>query len=161
LESGQCGGSTPAYYAWYTFSGILPPKFISSITVSPGDLISATVVYNGSQFTLKLSNHTVGKAVAIKKTLSTPRTSAEWIAEAVNDSFYPLPLADFTRVSFGDDYTGVSDTNWATDSTISGPISDFGTHVQKITMADGTIIKAKPSALTTDGSSFKVTWKHE
>ena len=45
---------------------------------------------------------------------------------------------------------------------VTGPISDFGSSVQKITMeTSGGTKKAVPTALTTDGSSFKVTWKHE
>jgi hypothetical protein len=68
-------------------------------------------------------------------------------------------LADFTKASFGDDYTSIKDTNWATDSTVSGPISDFGSTVEKITQVDDTLfIEARPLALSTDGSSFTSTW---
>jgi hypothetical protein len=157
----DCAGTTPTYYAWYEFFPN-PSHLLPGLTVSPGDKMSATVLYSGSQFTLRMTNHTTGKAVKIVKTMTSQRTSAEWIAEAPSNGVSILPLADFIRVSLGDDYTGVNDTNWAIDGAVTGPISDFGVNVQKITMVtNGGANKAVPTALTTDGSSFKVTWKHE
>ncbi len=157
----DCNGTTPVYYAWYEFypnAAVL----ISGITVTPGDNMGATVSFAGSTFTLKINDHTTGKIFTKSGTLSGAlRTSAEWIAEAPSDSLGILPLADFTKVSMGIDYTSVNDTDWAVDSAVTGPISDFGSVVEKITMVNGAITKAQPSALTTDGSSFKVTWKHK
>lgn len=156
-----CTGTSPSYWAWFEFYPN-PLRTISSMTVSPGDKMSATVTYNGSQFVLKMTDHTTSKTVSVTKTFSGDRTSAEWIAEALSSGGALLPLADFTSISLGTDYTGVNDTNWAVDSAVTGPISDFGAHVQKITMVTGgNVNKAVPSALTTDGSSFKVAWKHE
>lgn len=155
---GRCYGGTPGYGAFYQF---FPGNaYTIPITVSPGNKMSATVSYDGSKFTLKITNHTTGAHFfKIGSSLLASRTSAEWIVDA--DPFLNGTLPEFTRVSFGDDYTGVNDTNWATDSTITGPIADFGTRVQKITMVSSTgVTRAVPTALTTDGSSFKVTWKH-
>jgi len=132
------------------------------MTISPGDKMSATVLYSGGVFTLRMTDHITSKSVKITKTMTSQRTSAEWIAEAPSNGVSVLPFADFTRVSLGEDYTGVNDTNWAIDGAVTGPISDFGAGVQKITMVtDKGVNKAVPTALTTDGSSFKVTWKHE
>jgi Peptidase A4 family len=157
----DCSGKTPQYYAWYEFYPNAS-KLISNITVSPGDKMSATVSHSGTQFTLRITDHTTGKFFRVIKTFSGKRTSAEWIVEAPSNGVSVLPLADFTKVSLGTDYTGVNDTDWAVNSAVTGPISDFGSHVQKITMqTSGGINKAVPTALTTDGSSFKVTWKHE
>jgi len=147
-----------AYDAFYTFY----PKgsfFIPNMRISPGDKMSATVSYDGSRFTVKMTNRTTGAHFfKTESVLLAPRSSAEWIVE--EDSF-PGGLPDFTRISFGDDYTDVLNTNWAKDSTTTGPISDFGTRVQKITMVNSAgTTKAVPTALTTDGSSFKVIWKH-
>jgi hypothetical protein len=156
----DCSGSSPSYYAWFEFYP--NPLKVLGLAVSPGNKIGATVAYASGQFTLKISNHTTGKAVKVVKNLSSPaRTSAEWVVEAPSSGGI-LPLADFTSASLGTDYTGVNDTNWAVNGKITGPISDFGSSVEKITMVtSGGTTKAAPTALTTDGSSFKVTWKHE
>jgi Peptidase A4 family len=157
----DCSGTSPVYYAWFEFYPNAS-RLISNITVSPGDKMSATVSYNGSEFTLQTTDHTTGKVFkVVNKGFKGKRTSAEWIVEAPSDSLGVLPLADFTSASLGTDYTGVHDTDWAVDSAVTGPISDFGSKVQKITMETTSYLKAVPSALTTDGSSFKVSWKHE
>ena len=153
-----CWGGAPDYGAFCNFypTGVCyDPK----MTISPGDKMSATVSYDGSKFTVKMTNRTTGAHFfKTESVLLAPRTSAEWIVE--EDSF-PGGLPDFITTSFGDDYTDVLNTNWAKDSTTTGPISDFGTRVQKITMVNSAgTTKAVPTALTTDGSSFKVTWKH-
>jgi len=91
--------------------------------------------------------------------------SAEWIAEApcCTNAGGILPLADFGTVDFGDDYTGISSTNDATDSSITGPISSFGSAVNEAIMVNGSTSadEAVPPGLTTDGSSFTVTWGSE
>lgn len=158
-----CSGSTPIYYAWYEF---YPAGSVEiPVPVHPGNKVSAKVTYNGSQFTTTLTNETTGKTYSKNGTVAgAKRSSAEWIAEApcCTSSGGILPLADFGVAPFGDDYTGISGTNDASDSTITGPISDFGAGVEKITMvSSGGTTEAVPSALTTDGSSFKVTWKSE
>ena len=80
-------------------------------------------------------------------------------AIAASRSRLGLYLADFTKANFGDDYTGVKNMSWATNSTVSGPISDFGSAIEKITQVDDALfIEAKPSALSTVGSSFTSTW---
>jgi hypothetical protein len=135
---------------------------ISSVPVGNGNIISAEVSYNGSQFTLKLTDEKTGKSFSTTKTASAAkRTSAEWISEAPSSGGTVLPLADFVKSNLGYDKTGIKNTNYASDSSITGPISDFGSKVEKITMVNGTTKKAVPSALTTDGSSFDVVWKHE
>lgn len=158
----DCGFSFPTYYAWFEFPN-KPAREFSSMTISPGDNMSATVSYDGSQFTLKMTDHTTSKTVNVSKTISVKRNSADWITEAItNDIIGALPLADFGKVSWGEDYTGDHQTNWATDSTISGPISDFGSSVVEwIMITPLNVVKAKPTALSTDGSSFKVIWKHQ
>jgi hypothetical protein len=161
-----CSGKTVAYYAWYEFYPAEDIELIPSIAVSPGNKISTTVSYSGSEFTLTIKNETTGKSFSKKgKSASAKRTSAEWIAEAPcctsSGAFYPLSA--FGTASFGEDYTDVNDTNYATDSKVTGPISDFGTNAEKITMVSKTTGKdeAVPAALSTDGSSFKVAWKSE
>jgi len=156
----DCSGTTPVYYAWYEFypaSSVL----IKDVPIKPGNIIYAEISYNGSEFTLYIKNETTGLSHSHTKAVSgAKRNSAEWIAEAPSNSGGILPLADFGKGNFGDDKTGISDTNWATDSTITGPIIDFGSR-EKITMTYSGGNKAVPTNLTTDGTSFTVAWKHE
>lgn len=158
----DCSGTTPVYYAWYEFYPN-PAQQIGSMLIYPGDTMSATVSYNGTRFELKITDHTTAKTVSVLGRHSAKRSSAEWIAEAPADSSGNiLPLADFTKVGMGDEYTEILDTNWATDSSVMGPISDFGSSMEKITMVtSGGTTKAKPSLLASDGATFDVTWKHK
>jgi hypothetical protein len=153
----DCNQGTPSYYAWYEFvpaSG----ETITSVPVSAGDRVSAEVDFNGSEFTITMANQTTGKSY--RKSLppgSAKRASAEWIAEANG-----YILSDFGTVSFGQDYTYASGTNYAADSTTSGQIGDFGASVQESIMVAGTdLLEALPSPLSPDGTSFIVAWKTE
>lgn len=154
-----CDRTVPHYYTWYEFYPAASTT-ISTVPSKPGDKISAEVSYAGTEFTAKITDETTGKSFSITKAVSgAKRTSAEWIAEAPEAITGILNLADFTKADFGDDYTGVKGTASATDSTVTGPISDFGAAVEKITQVDDTLfIEASPSALSTDGSSFTSTW---
>ena len=73
-----------------------------------------------------------------------------------------LPLANFGSVAFGQDYTAVDSTCFATVNGAAGSIGSFGADVQEITMVGERspyATKAAPSALTTpDGTSFTDTW---
>src|SRR5271169_3253206 len=118
--SSDCSGATAQYYAWYEFypaAGFI----ITSVPVKPGNVMSAVVSYSGSEFAVKITNETTGKSFSkSSKGSGEKRTSAEWIAEApcCTTGGGILPLADFVKANFGDDKTGVSGTNDATDSAI-------------------------------------------
>jgi hypothetical protein len=157
----DCDGSTASYYAWYEFYPN-PSSEIASVPVSPGNHIAASVTYSGSEFTITIKNETTGKSYSKSAKVSgAARSSAEWIAEApcCSNRGGVLPLSDFGTVHLGDDYTGVAGTNEATDSSVSGAISVFGSDVYESVMVSskGTD-EAVPSALTSDGSSFEVVW---
>lgn len=161
----DCDGSSPSYYAWYEFYPN-PSYLISSVPVSPGNVISATVTYSSSKFTIKLTNESTGKSYSKSATVrSAKRSSAEWIAEApcCTNSGGILPLSDFGTVDFGQDYSGVSSTNDATDSSVSGDIGAFGSNVYESIMVNGSTgaDEAVPSSLSSDGTSFTVTWYSE
>lgn len=155
----DCDRKTPVYYAWYEFYPA--GSFEIDMTIKPGDRMAASVVYNGSEFTITITDETTGKSYRKSSTVSgAQRTSAEWIAEApcCTAGGGILPLADFGTVLFGDDSTGVAHTGYAIDSTTSGVIGKFST-IEQITMAtSGGTTEAVPSALSTDGTSFSVTW---
>jgi hypothetical protein len=161
----QCSGSSAEYYAWYEFYPN-PSYEITSVPVSPGNVISASVTFNGgSSFTTTITNESTGRSYSKTATVrGASRSSAEWIAEApcCTSSGGVLPLSDFGTAYFGQDYTDVSGTNDATSSSKSGPIGAFGSNVQEIIMTDSSgADKAVPSALTSDGTSFSVRWEKE
>jgi Peptidase A4 family len=160
----DCNGSTPRYYAWYEFypAGSV---LISSVAVAPGNVMSAQISYSGSTFTVTITNETTGKSYSKSgRVRGAQRSSAEWIAEApcCTGSGGILPLSDFGVVDFGSDYTDVTGTNDATDSSTSGAIGKFGSNVESITMVSSSgATEAVPSALSADGTSFTVTWDSE
>ncbi len=161
----DCDGTTPSYYAWYEFYPN-PSYLISSVPVSPGNVISASVTYSGSEFTITITNETTGKSASkSSRVRGAALSSAEWIAEApcCTNSGGILPLSDFGTVDFGQDYTDVSGTNDATDSSVSGDIAAFGSDVFESIMVNGSTgaDEAVPSGLSSDGTSFTVTWDSE
>jgi hypothetical protein len=160
----DCNGTTPQYYAWYEFypSG---SHIITSVPVKAGDIIGASVTYAGGVFTVSIHDRTTGKIYTTEQQVAgAERSSAEWIAEApcCTSGGNILPLADFDVANFGQDYTNDAGTNFATDSSTSGPIAHFGSNVQEITMVSSSnVIEAEPTSLTGDGTSFRVYWKSE
>jgi hypothetical protein len=154
----DCVGTHYQYFALYTLG--TTSKKITGFSVKPGDLISANVSYDGSEFFVQIYNITQGLFFSTSAAVSgAQRSSAEWIVgRYINPT---IALMDFGKVSSGSDYTNIVDTDWATDSSVSGPISDFGSHIVKFNMVNAGVTEATPSALTTDGSSFTVTWKNE
>lgn len=156
----DCRSGAPAYYAWYEFYPH-PSKVISSVAVHAGDVMSAEVSYSGGRFFVTILDVSTGASFsASARVNAAQRSSAEWIAEAPSSSGGILPLADFGTVSFGADTTGVASTCTATVGGVSGVIGSFGSAVQSITMVtSSSVVKASTSALSTDGTSFSVTWQ--
>ena len=149
---GKKGGG-PNYYAWYE---LYPQAFValSSTTypVAPGDPLSASVSQSGSAYTLSISD-------GFKWSFSTTQTpsitpldsSAEWVAEAPTSCAKhckSVPLADFGSVGF----TGAS----ANHQAISAPA--FTNYQITMSTKNAKKILAVPSALTSGGTAFTVTW---
>ena len=156
----DCSNGSPVYYAWYEFYP-KPSYEVISVPVTPGDLISASVTYSGSEFTVKLTNVSTGKSFTrSSKVSSAKRSSAEWIAEAPSSGSGVLPLSDFGTVFFGEDSTGVTSTNEATISGSTKAIGNFSSSsVEQITMeTSGGSTEAVPSSLSSDKTSFSVQW---
>ena len=156
----DCQSGIPTYYAWYEF---YPQRsfIISSLTIKPGDTMFAEVNYSSkNSFTVVIRDQTTGKAFSTShKVSSAARTSAEWIAEAPSSGGI-LPLANFGAVNFGFDYTAITDSCYATVNGVTGAIASFGSSVQTITMVNSSgQTKARPSALTSDGTSFTIIWE--
>lgn len=148
----DCSGSTAHYYAWYEFYPANSVT-ISTITVHPGDTITAKVAYLPStgkfRVTLTDGSHTfttTGKVTGAK------RSSAEWIAETpevCTSSCALSELSKFGTVHFRDCRATINGT--------SGAISAFP-QVSHIDLRRGTVTLAATSALKAPGA-FTVTWK--
>ena len=158
----DCRGSTPAYYAWFEFYPN-PSHTISRLKISPGDTISAQVLFLGkAKFKVTLSDVTTGKSYSTTASVrNAARTSAEWIAEAPSSVSGVLPLSNFGTVGFGYDSTSVAGTNTA---TVGGTTSDLGAFstavaITMVSASSASTVKALPSAISTDQTSFSVTWK--
>jgi hypothetical protein len=165
----DCSNGKPSYYAWYEFYPE-PSYYAGKLTnLTPGHKMSATVSYNAAKadFTATITDETEPSLTftttftPTRQTGTPQRSSAEWIAEAPSSSSGVLALADFGTVYFGDDYTSVAGTCYATVSNVTGSINSFGSNVQMtsmVTEGKNPLAMATPSALTKDGSSFLVTW---
>jgi hypothetical protein len=96
----DCAGRTPDYYGWYEMYPADPVYF--SNTVEPGDHISASVTFSGTEtYKLVLTDSTQGWTQTITKNESgLDRSSAEVITEAPSSDTGVLPLADFGTVNY-------------------------------------------------------------
>ena len=169
------GGKVQTPYAWYEFYPAAMVEIttgtLGAFKVSSGDEMYASVTYSsGNTFTVFINDTTTGNSFSTTGTVNgATRSSAEWIAEAPSSNRGVLPLANFGTVNFGQDYTSVIGTCDATINGVSDPIGLFSSSaIQTITMATETynfrthsytiVPKAVPTLLSTDGTSFSVTW---
>ncbi len=154
-----CINGVATYFAWYEFFP-KAARLIHPMTIHPGDVMSAEVRFAKDKFNVTLTDVTTGDSVSkSRKVDSAQLSSAEWIAEAPSSKTGILPLADFGTVQFGQDYTGVPGTDYATVGGTSGSIGSFGSLVEAITMVGPIpLIKANPSSLSLDKTSFTVQW---
>ena len=155
-----CSGGKPQYTAWYEFCCTEPIITITTMTVEPGDKMSAAVFYSSStdKFTVEITDERSGQTFSKSAKVSgAARSSAEWIAEAPSSGSFVLPLADFGTALFGKDNTGITGNCAAEDSSTTGHISSFST-IEEITMEKSSMMEAIPSALSSDGTSFSVKW---
>ena len=140
----DCSGGKPVYYAWYEMYPKFPVNL--SLTINPGDTVSASVSTDGSgNFTLSIKDTTTGGSfTTVQKLKHAKLGSAEVIAEAPSSGGV-LPLANFGTVGFS-------------AATVNGqPIGSF--NPDKIDMVSGTTTKATTSALS-GGTAFSVKWNH-
>lgn len=152
----QCFGGIAYYSAWYEFYPS-PAVTISSLSVKPGDVVSVNVTYSGGAFVIIII---VGSQsfITTGTVNGAARSSAECITERPSIGGSLTKLANFGTAYFGQVYTGITSTCYATISGRTGAFGSFST-VQEITMVNtkGKLL-AQPSPLSPDGSSFYVTW---
>ncbi|HEX6451981.1 MAG TPA: G1 family glutamic endopeptidase [Trebonia sp.] len=139
----DCSGSTPQYYGWYE---MYPhPSYSFGSSVSPGDTISASVTFSGTNsYKLTLADETKGWSTSTTKKLNNAaRSSAEVIIEAPYSGGI-LPLADFGTVNF---------SNSLVDGSAIGNYSPVSIDMVNNSGAD----KDTVSSLS-GGENFSGTW---
>jgi hypothetical protein len=143
----DCSSGNPVYYAWYEFFPA-PGITISAITVQPGDVMNASVTYDGTEFTASITDETTNESFTISKAVpGAKRDSAEWIGE---DNAYVF--TDFQPVLFA--------SNTATVDSFTKTIGGYPTnHAIVMTTSNNTGLLAVPSALSPDGASFVLVRK--
>jgi hypothetical protein len=156
------------YSIWYELVPAAPVT--TRLPLKPGDGIAASVAVSGKRVSIRITNVTRGKRTFAKQvTMAAPApdvSSAEWIAEAPSvcdplGACSVLPLADFGGAMFvvakaaeaGHAGT-IGDPAW-TATAVSLVAGDAGDPPVIAAGEDG---GATPSPLTSDGSSFGVTW---
>ena len=146
------------YYAWYEMYPSAS-KNITSMTISVGDSIAASVQYvtsgtHSGQFLLSITDTSrAHDSFSIYETLaSAKRSSAEWIVEAPSSYSGVLPLAEFSPVTFSN--------ATATINGVPGAIDSSAWRSAKINMASRSTVEDTTSALKDSGtvSSFTVTY---
>ncbi|HEX4216583.1 MAG TPA: G1 family glutamic endopeptidase [Candidatus Dormibacteraeota bacterium] len=98
-EQDSIGGQAE-YQAWWE---ILPAAEtpISSITVSPGDTIRASITQGtGGEWTISIEDLTSGQTFSTQQSYSGPLSSAEWIEEAPQVNGSIAPMANYGESSF-------------------------------------------------------------
>jgi Peptidase A4 family len=156
-----------SYSAWYE---LVPAAQVPvTMTVQPGDRISAHVAVSGDTVTVSLADLTRHASFSKRLTMSSPTvSSAEWIAEApsrclssTSQDCHILSLADFGSVTFTSASASAGGRTGSITSGL-GPVSaltleanpGFGRLYATAAQAD-----ASPGALSGNGSSFTVTWQ--
>jgi hypothetical protein len=152
-----CVGKQTTYEAFYE---LYPAAAVvldsSTYPVLPGDTLTADVsAASASMFTISLSSSRGWSFTNTGPAPSAAQSSVEWIAEAPSlcllTQCIVLPLAKFGTV----DFTGAS----ATSGGSAGSISAYSN--ERIVMAKkNNVIKADPSPLSPDGTSFSDSWSH-
>ena len=140
----DCAGRTAEYYGWYEMYPAYPVNF--SNTVRPGDRLSASVTFSGSEtYTLVLTNSTQGWTQRIVKNQSgLSRSSAEVIVEAPSSNTGVLPLADFGTVSL---------TGSTANGTALGNLNPT-----EIIMTDSSGNDKDSVSSLSGGQNFSATW---
>ena len=146
------------YYVWYEMYPQASNN-VTSMTISPGDTITASVQYlttgsHAGQFELSIADtsNANDSFTTYQSGSGLQRSSAEWIVEAPSSSSGILPLANFGSVTF----TNAS----ATINGTTGPINSSSWQSASINMASGSTTEASTSALTdaNSTSSFTVSY---
>jgi hypothetical protein len=97
-------GGRAHYAAWWeviTPSDLAPETRFATLTIHPGDSISASVAKNASgTWTMRLSDNTTGHSASHTQAFAGPGASAEWIQEDTDVDGYISAAPDWQAVTF-------------------------------------------------------------
>jgi hypothetical protein len=171
--SGYCNFGVPTYYAWYETiqpitSGPAAAIVFPNFPVSAGDKIFAEVSSLGNENYLvtiaNLTQHTLSSEI-----LNSPDNHAktgEWIVECAGGApvldvvqpFLESSLADFGTVSFSDCSVTLNSEGSSQEGSIN---SICGAEAFPIMMGKNTVWAQTYDSLSSDGTSFSVTFNPE
>lgn len=139
------------YSVWYE---MLPDDSVNidAINVSPGDVISASILLLDSgtnEWTIQISDVTNGQGFSQNFIYNSNRLSAEWIVERPTVNNRISALADFGSITF----TSMSVTVNQND----GAISNFP-YSQVVMNNQQSVVLASVSSISSNGSSFTVNY---
>jgi hypothetical protein len=163
--SSDCNANgTASYSAWYE---LVPATSVPiKLRLAAGNNVWASVKVSGSKVTVTVKNLTRRTTFTKTLTMAAPNvSSAEWIAEAPSacDTYgrcRQVTLTNFGKVAFtrtlatAGGHTGtVTDSLWTATPIELQSFADFGRFA-----AAGSGSQAVPTGLSSDGSSFTVTY---
>ena len=159
----DCINGKAKYSAWYE---LLPNAEtpIKNITVSAGDKILATIYLvpnTANEWNITIKNENTGQFYTTIVTYNSSKLSGEWIEErpALCTSIVCrlTTLANFGTAYYGFEYTKIKQTEFA---TVDGTTAQIGAlPYENITMVSNSgSVLASPSALSSNGTSFFVTY---
>jgi hypothetical protein len=141
---GDCNRGTANYFGWFEMFPAFPVNF--SNPVQPGDSISASVTFSGTEtFTLVLHDATQGWTQNIvQNQTGLTRSSAEVISEAPSSNSGVLPLANFGTVNYS--ASSANGTSLGTQNPI------------QITMVNNSGAAKDSTSSISSGGAFSNTW---
>jgi hypothetical protein len=147
----DCVNGKEYYAVWYEF---LPEKAvrITDISISPGDLITASITLVDSdtnKWAIRIYDITKGQGFYQTFIYNSSRLSAEWIVESPTVDDHVSLLSNFGTLTFKDAHVKIGDN--------VGTIGSFS-YSQVIMTNDLSLQLASVSPLSADGSSFNVTY---
>lgn len=146
---------TPTYYSWYEMYPLDPVTFSG---VSPGDAISVSVYFNGSGYSINLTDLTTGGSIQTTQACPTGSTcknhSAEVITEDPGAAEPTVNLADFGAAN----YTAAAVTSRnGTHGTLNAQSGLWSS--AEIVMSDSSSkVMAQPSPLE-GGQAFNIRYE--
>jgi Peptidase A4 family len=138
------------YYAWWEMYPN-PSVQITSMTIRPGDTISASVTYNSGIFTLQITDNTTGGSFTTTQAATAQRSSGEWIVEAPSSISGILPLANFGTANFSAAQATISGAPGAIDNA-----AWQNTSIDMVTSSGTLLDQTSGLTDTSNTSSFSV-----
>lgn len=153
------------YFAWYE---LYPAAEVPVFAINPGDSMSASVNYNAStaDYTLSIKDITSGASYSTSSSVSpaAARSSAEWIAEAPSfetksGAIQPLELANYGSIGFSNASASLLGSASASITGVTSGGNATSNSIEMVTTTNQ--LESLPSALSSNGSSFTVTYVPE